>query len=432
MGTLRAELRPDLSRLDEHALAEVTADGHTFASAEWYRFLESIDLSLVAGGDTKLAFAVVTEADRPVCVCPVLRVRGPGVFFAYNLRRYFFDHWIGEVRRKHPRIEGDLARLLRGVTLYRRFLDWSHAPLDECLIVGSPLAYRSQIPTAPSATASRGEIYRILVALLQKVSRKNRLPLWFFCVQGEKGRLPRALLAAGCQRSFLFHDNVVELDDYRSFSDYLQSFRRTARKAFLREIRLAESAGIDFTVSGDVAEIAEEIADACLRGQERNGQTAFRQPVEFWRSLGRSLGHKAEAIVATRHEDPLGFHVLLRNERRGEMWAYRMGRADIGARTFACLGSSLGFYEPIRRAVALGYRRIWLGPTAYEAKSLRGARQVPLYSYFWFPRVWDRWLFLPYLVQFGEIAREQIARSLNRPRIFQPGTAPLANREAGR
>lgn len=75
MATLRTILAPDLASVSADAFEEITADGHVFASAAWYRLLEQLDLSSLIGGQVELQFAIVTADDAPVAVCPVLRKR---------------------------------------------------------------------------------------------------------------------------------------------------------------------------------------------------------------------------------------------------------------------------------------------------------------------------------------------------------------------
>lgn len=426
---LRAELLKDFSSFPDDALGEITADGNTFASLEWYRFLERLELSEIVGGQVRLAYAAVYADDQPVCVCPVLRARGQGLYFAYSIRRYYFEHWIEKSLRRHPQVDRQFARLLRGVTWYRRALEWSGTPLNDCLFVGSPLCARSHIPVAPSSVASRSAVYRCLLKCLQRESLRTRVPLWFFCVPGEASRLAESLTASGFGRSFLFHDNFVDVRGLRRFSDYLWTFRRPVRRVFLRELRNVERAGFDFTLSNDLTDCADTVADICVRRGDPRATNTLRHPVEFWRELGDAFGPRAEAVLAERQQDTLGFHVMLRSERRGELWSYRMGRSTRGPTRCSSFASALAFHEPIRRAIALGYRRVWLGPTAYEAKRFRGARQIPLYNYFWFPRKWDRWVLMPYLAQFGHIVREQFARSIDRPRALRAALQKAMPRE---
>ena len=415
MVALRTNFVTDLSALSDESLSEVTADGHSFSSAEWYRLIDGVNLSRLTGGNVRLAYAVTTEDGRPNSLVPLMRISGRGAYFAYSIRRYYFERWMEELLRVHPSPKGSFARLLTGVKTYKRLLDWSGSPLDDCLIVGSPLALRGHIPVSPSASTPRDRVYGSLLTTLQRYSRRHQVPLWFFGIAGERGRLAKSLESFGCQRAFMFHDNVVELDDYRRFSDYMQSFRRSTRRAFNREIVGTERAGFEFTHTDEIENVADDLADLHARCHTRADDSQVLQPREFWSALGQAFGPRAEAILAHGRNKTLGFHVLIRNERRGEMWTYRAGRVETGQSHDRILNSSLCFYEPIRRAIALGYRRLWLGPASYEAKALRGARQVPVYNYFWFPRHWDRWVLMPYIEQFGEISRQQITRALDRP-----------------
>jgi predicted N-acyltransferase len=172
---------------------------------------------------------------------------------------------------------------------------------------------------------------------------------------------------------------------------------------------------VEFRFEDDLDHVAEDLAGSRQRQASPAVDRSFATAPDFWSSLSAAMGPKAEAIFAERGEEILGSHVLLRNERRGEMWSYRVMAMSPGGRDQRAAQNALAYYEPIRRTIALGYRRLWLGSGGYEAKAVRGARQVPIYSYFWFPRVWDRWLLPPYLQQFGEVTRHLIGLAIDRP-----------------
>jgi hypothetical protein len=78
----------------------------------------------------------------------------------------------------------------------------------------------------------------------------------------------------------------------------------------------------------------------------------------------------------------------------------------------------------------LGYRRLWLGPASYEAKRVRGAEQVPLFNYLWFPRRWDRAVLGRFVQFFGEETKRQLDRSFvdksppPAPAVAQPCEKP--------
>ena len=88
---MQTQIEPTLASLSDASLRAITADGHTFASAEWFRLLERLDLSALTGGHVTLQFAIVTADSEPVALCPVLRARGPGLYPLYSIRRYYFE-----------------------------------------------------------------------------------------------------------------------------------------------------------------------------------------------------------------------------------------------------------------------------------------------------------------------------------------------------
>lgn len=429
MSAIRTTILDNLQSLSDDVLDEITADGHTFASTCWYRLLDSLDLSSIVGGMVRLKYALVTCRDVPVCVTPILHASGPGVYFAYSLRRYYFEHWIEEAQRLHPEKRATYARLLTGVSAYRRMLEWTGTPLDECLLVCGPLSYRGEIPVAPSAAVPRHKIYASLTKHLQTYASRQRLPLCFFAVQGESNRLAPVLEAAGCAKSFLFYDNRLNIESFDDFDGYLQSFRRTTRRAFSRDISRTSQAGIEFRFIQDFSSYSGELTKLYTQTYSKYGNSFFRHDDDFWHQLSHHLGDNAELIVAERDGQMLGFSVLLHNRRRGELWTYRIGRSFDSETSQIPYYFGLSFYGPIQRAIEQNYRRVWFGPASYEAKSVRGAEQIPLYHYFWFPRRWDRWFLQPYLQLFGKITKDEIVRSMQRPVRTQQPTPTARNRQ---
>lgn len=414
MRKLSTQFVDDLNVLDEATLDEITADGHTFARSSWLRLVGSLDLSKLVGGSLSLRFAVTFAGSHPVAVCPVLRISGPGQYFVYSLRRYYFEHWIEEALRLNPDKAAHFARLMHGVSAYRKLLEATGCPLDEWLLVTCPLSYRAHVPVAPSSPVERTRVYGHLLDWLKQHARRERLPLCLLGVEGSGNRLTQALRTQGFQPALLFFDNQIDLEPYTALEDYLGGFRRTTRRAFCREIRRTAESGVEFHSAGNLSEHADALSRLYTQTYSKYGDSFFKHPPDFWIDLSRHLGDDAEVLLAVRRGRLLGFSLLLHNVRRGELWTYRMGRVFESSES-APFYFGLSFYGPIERALQKGYRRLWLGPASYEAKSVRGARQIPLYNYFWFPRRWDRWVLLPYLKLFGRITHEEIARGVQRP-----------------
>ncbi len=66
MVRIETNLVAGRSGLTPDELAEIAADGHTFASADWVRLLEATDLSTMIGSPCSLGFAITRENRRPV------------------------------------------------------------------------------------------------------------------------------------------------------------------------------------------------------------------------------------------------------------------------------------------------------------------------------------------------------------------------------
>jgi uncharacterized protein len=417
MVRLETVFLPSLRGLDADQIDEIGADGRVFANRFWFELLESLDLDEITQGDVQLSFATVFADGKPELIQPLLRARGSGVYFLYSLRRFYFEYWIEEAVRLRPTKQEQFAKIFAGVTKFRKALEWTGAPLDDCWMVGSPLSYRCHPAASPSAPVERIALYCRLIADLQRLSRVSKKPLCFLGVEGLGAIDPwrEALTEAGCAESFLFYDNMLKLDAFETFDDYLHSFRRTTRRAMQRDLKRTQDAGIDLRVLQEFGGLDDSFAGMYKETYSRHGTSYYHHPASFWRTLSERCGATTEAAAAFHQEELIGFSVLLESRRRGEMWTYRIGRRTDGPWGDAPYYFALSFYTPIRRAIELGYRRLWLGPAGYEAKRVRGAEQIPLYSYFWFPRRFDRWTLQRYLRLFGKITKKQLDLSLDPP-----------------
>ena len=96
MARLETVFLRTLRGLDSNQLDEITADGHAFASRQWFELLESLDLNEITQGDVELAFATVFVDGNPELIQPIMPAHGSGIHFLYSLRRYYFETWIEE------------------------------------------------------------------------------------------------------------------------------------------------------------------------------------------------------------------------------------------------------------------------------------------------------------------------------------------------
>jgi hypothetical protein len=416
MARLETVFLRTLRGLDANQLDEITADGHAFASRRWFELLESLDLNEITQGEVELAFATVYVDGNPELIQPIMRARGSGIHFLYSLRRFYFETWIEEAVRLRPGKRNAFARIFAGVHKFRQALELAGSPLDDCWFVGSPLSLRCHPAVSPSASASRLSLLERLIADLQRLSRATRRPLCFLGVEGLNPIDPwrTALRRTGCAETFFGYDNLIRVESFETFGDYLESLGRTARRAARNELKIARREGIDVRIVDDFAGLGRSFAAMDESGSPASRSVDFRHTAESLRSVSKNCGNLTEAAVAFRQDEPVGYSVLLESRRRGEMWTYRTGQSAPGDCSAAALRSAVGIYAPLRRAIGLGYRRLWLGPGDGKCKRLRGAEQIPLYSYFYFPRRFDRWTLQRYLRVWGRIARKQLDRSLDR------------------
>jgi predicted N-acyltransferase len=174
-----------------------------------------------------------------------------------------------------------------------------------------------------------------------------------------------------------------------------------------------------------VSACLEQLYDATY---SKYGDEHFHHPASFWSALGRHVAPHAEAVIASCGNEPVGFSALL--HKNDDLYFWRVGRTYEGTVSDAPVYFNLAFYEPIKRALELGAKRIWLGSGAWEAKRRRGALGHALYSYIWFPRRWARWVLMPYLETFTRISQQQMAEATQpsaylKARVDAPAGTPV-------
>ncbi len=411
MSELRVKFERSLRSVPESRLAAITAQELAFANRDWLRMLEQLDLSSIVGGEVDLQFAVVEAGNVPVAVCPIVSARGPDVVASYNFRRYYFKHFFREIPNENSK---KTARIARFAAMYERLLDGLRCSLDEIDCVCSPLSYRTQLAMAGDAACSPHEISRALISGLQGRAYDVGQPVCFYSVGEDDEVLSRDLEEAGFLRVFGIYDNYINLSGFRSFDDYLQTFKSKTRWRLRNERRKVSASGVAIRSVSDIDEYAETISRQYTATYSKYGPSYLKHPADFWVSLSRFLGDRLEVVLATRESRHVAVSLLLKCEKQREMWLYRIGR-DYDVPDGSSLYFDMAFYQPIERAIQCGYQRYWLGPGGYEAKLRRGAVPVPFYSWYWFPKKRDRWLLSGYLSRFGEGLRQEIGRQMSHP-----------------
>ena len=421
MQPIRARVVESLRGFSDEALNRVTSSAGVFCDRRWFRMLDSLDTSALVGGRVEQAYVVATRArDRDsrvesrvtgepselLAVCPFMITRSPDVYFFYSLDKFFFSHWPEEAPRLNPDRERHFRRLARAVGLYRRLLRATGVRLDSWVLAASALSHRGGVALAPLRPAERTEVLRLVVNQLQDLAADENLPLCFFGIDEQQHELRAALSRHGCEETFLVFDNLLALNGELSLDDYLDRFKSDARRLFKREIRQTQTGGVTFVRQRRLSDVADQLAQLYATTYGRYGDEHFHHPAEFWSALETHLGDSAEALLAYHGSQLVGFSLLL---AKNELWFYRVGRCYNSPARELPIYFSLAFYEPVKRAIELGLKNVWLGSGAWQAKHRRGAVGRALYSYLWWPRRWDRWTLAPYLSGFSQISRQEMS-----------------------
>lgn len=401
-----ARAHESLTSFTDAQLDHVTANAGVFFDRRWFRMLDALDLEPLVRGKLVKRYVVVNRGAEPVGICPFIVTRSESIYFFYSLKKFFFTSWQAELLRMNPE-KATFIRWIGGVVAaYLGFARATGAGTAGWVLVVSPISHRGDIAIAPMLANDEQTVREKVIDTLQDVAKNENLPLCFFGVQQENDSLRQTLVRRDFAELFLIYDNLLQLP-VSSFAEYLDLFRSDARRLFNREMKQAREAGVQFKITHELAEVSgalERLYDATY---SKYGEEHFHHPASFWSALGRHVAPHAEALVAYRDGEPVGFSALL--HKNDDLYFWRVGRSYDGEVADTPVYFNLAFYGPVKRALELGAKRLWLGSGAWEAKRRRGAVGHALYSYIWFPRRWARWVLTPYLDNFSRISQEQQA-----------------------
>lgn len=403
-----AHVLDSLTSFTDEQLDRVTATAGVFFDRRWFRMLDAIDLEPLVRGKIAMRYVVVTRDTEPVALCPFIVTRSESIYFFYSLKKFFFTSWQTELLRMNPE-KATFIRWIGGVVAaYLGFARATGAGTEGWVLAVSPISHRGDIAITDLPAPDEQAVREKVIDSLQEVANDENLPLCFFGVQQEKDSLRQSLVRRDFAELFLIYDNLLQLP-VSSFAEYLDLFRSDARRLFNREMKHAREAGVRFEITHDLDEVGSSLERLYDATYSKYGEEHFHHPASFWSALGRFVAPHAEALIAYRDGEPVGFSALL--HKNEDLYFWRVGRSYDGEIGDAPVYFNLAFYEPVKRALELGAKRIWLGSGAWEAKRRRGAVGHALYSYIWFPRRWARWVLMPYLETFTRISQEQMAEA---------------------
>lgn len=402
-GELRAEVVDCLGAFSDAELDRVTEGSSIFFDRRWYRLLDGLELGQLVRAPMSFRYVVVSRGGVPVAICPFFITRDPSIHHAYSFDKSFFTSWQEDLARINPGMASLARWAARAVDGVRRAARLAGVRTDTWLVAASPLSFRGSISVAALPDAQRRQAIDAAITKLKEVSEAEGAPIWFYRIPDEERELRAGLEAAGFDETFALYEAFLD-DLAGGLPGFLGRFRSDPRRRLRREITKTEGL-VRFEATRDIHGLERELTALYQVTYAKLGPEHFAHPPSFWSNLCRHLGPQAEFILARRGADLVGFTLLL--HKRRELWAYRAGK-QVGDGEVPLLYFSLGCYEPVRRAEALGARRLWLGPGTWGTKHHRGATGYALHNAFYFPSRGLRAALLPYLRLFSRVTRGQL------------------------
>ena len=402
---LSTSIHDTLEHLSDAELDSVTADAGIFLDRRWLRLLGAVEVPTLARGELRLRYVVARKDDTVVGVCPFLVTRSRSIHYHYSLEKFFFLSWRDELARINPDSAGRIRVLSSCVDAYRRLARLVGSGIEGWVLAASPLSFRGGMAVMGATREERDGARQRILETLQQVAADERLPLCIYGVEESDTELRQACTSHGLEVLFLVYDNMLPTP-FKRLDDYFALFPRKAPLQL--EAGDAPCGGLEgfrFERIANFGELGSSFEKLYLATYSKYGEEHFLHPPSFWEALPRHVGPRTEAIVAYKDSQPMGFVLLL--HKGDTLWPYRVGRAEGGEKELP-IYFNLVFYEPLKRAIELGTRRLILGGGAWEAKRHRGTQGLALYSYFGFPHLRSRALLKPYLSLFTRISQSEL------------------------
>jgi predicted N-acyltransferase len=402
---LQVEVVTSLAAFSDAELDRVTRSSCLQLSRPWLRLVDAIDLQPLIGETVQLRYVIARRAGELIGLCPFFIAAHPSVRFANSFEKAFFTGLKDELLRGADASPELVRWLMLFLRQYRRLLHLLRIRTDGWLLAVSPLSFRGGIPTVTLDDFQRRAVQAAIIARLKQLAAAENLPLCLMCVPGEDEPLRQCARAQGLEELFLSYDLYIPLPGTR-VDDFLAAQTRKRRARIRNEMKHQQRNGVTLQPLADWNDFAPEMTRMYENVYAQYGEH-FSYPPALWRALSQQLGAQAQAIVARKGDETLGFTTLLHDGKRdGDLMVYRIGRRS--AEETDRIYFDLVFYEPLRRAYALGCKRLWVGAGAFAGKLHRGAVGHPLFAYMWLPTPRARLLLLPYLRRLTNYVAKQL------------------------
>lgn len=165
---------------------------------------------------------------------------------------------------------------------------------------------------------------------------------------------------------------------WKSFDEYLNSMRSSYRCKIVKSIEKCAKSGITIEKLKNFSEYSRELKQL-HDNVSRQAKEIKREPVseEFFKYLDKSLGDRAEMLVAKKDNKLVGFMLVLFNDK--ELISSMIG-LDYECSRECYIYFNL-FYKTIELAIEKGMETIDMGITALNPKKDMGSRMLNLNMY---------------------------------------------------
>lgn len=246
------------------------------------------------------------------------------------------------------------------------------------LILGGTSGYRGGVLLPP--TPSRRLAAALAIgAAVEEVAREQAVAGWGMLYLDRATAAELAVhLDHGVARLLQAPGAVVDVE-WESFDEYVATRPKSRRTNIVRDLRRTTEAGVAVTVETPRPSLIAEAAPLLSALQRRHGHPSTPDGAGRYLTSFSSgpLERHAVFFVARLRGQVIAFAFAIAFD--GTLYVRSAGFDDALARQTAAYFTTC-YYEPIRYAVANGLHTIDLGPSAYEAKLLRGARLAPRWA----------------------------------------------------
>lgn len=231
-----------------------------------------------------------------------------------------------------------------------------------------------------SATCDTDDVFRALLGAIHQLADSQHFSSWHLLFPGLQ--LQTALLEMKGEGAFL-HREAIQFHwfnrDYRTFDDFLSTFRSSRRKNIKRERRMVVEQGVRMQRKTGIDITDEEWQGFyhCYQSTylKRSGHSGYLNR-EFFDQLRKTMPEKLMLVVARLEDEIVACSLFLYDNARlyGRYWG--------ALKDVSCLHFEACFYQGIEFCIDHGIRKFDPG-TQGEHKLMRGFEPVKSASYHW-------------------------------------------------